>query len=536
MVRDIFPIISTFLQMQHTAFDARRLALLLYSHHDSFSVNNVTDAFDDLQLPNAALEVTTEHLPSLTLPVLSVLRLNNRPEFVILTKLEKEAVYIIDENCTHRTLSNIDFQAIWHQVVIIANPTHRKKRSFRPLQYISSIPVLLATSIFLIGVTAPTLQLFLYNLLSLAGVCISVAIFLTENGQSSFLNRFCEGNHVSCHSVLNSAGARLFGSIKLTDASLLYFTTLFITGFLAQHLFTPLERIISTGALLIVPYSVYYQARILKKWCPLCLGIVSVLILQAIVAWMDGSAFVYPSAKIILYIIATATLLAGLGILLQQQFRTAQSAVRFEEEALGFKRNYELFMAAYDKGPHLPVEGFQSPIAYGDPQSPVQLIVVSNPLCKPCAETHRFITQLMQQLPGQLYVQYVFYCEPADEQDQRTKIARRLTALCRQLPPEHQEQLLNHWYEHHKITPAYENSTTTHFNDTDRTNKTISLFHQFRMRLQIHIAPTLILNGKRLPTGYYPDCLPWVLPYCVDRLPVVTATDTNFFLQEKQLQ
>ena len=81
MKRNLYPIISTFLKLQHTTFEPRRLALLLRSHPDPFSINNITDAFDQLQLPNAALEITIEHLPSLSLPVVSVLQSNNRLEF-----------------------------------------------------------------------------------------------------------------------------------------------------------------------------------------------------------------------------------------------------------------------------------------------------------------------------------------------------------------------------------------------------------------------------------------------------------------------
>ena len=538
MVRTLYPIVSTFVQLHHTVFDKRQLRLLLDTHPDFISLNNITDAIDHLQLPNRALEINIDQLTSLPLPLLSMLHLNNRAEFVVLTNIEKESVAIINEQQEQVTISQTAFRAAWQSVVVLVEVSEdRKKRSFRPLQYISSPPVLLVTAMLLAAVTTVNLPVFFYNLLSLTGLCISMAIFLTAHGRSTVLNRFCSGSgRISCQSVFESKGAHLFGRLPLADTSLLYFATLFMTSLFVQNAFASLAWIVSAAALLIVPYSIYYQAKVVKKWCPLCLGIVTILILQAVFTWTSGFVFVYPVMKAVLSMAVTATALTGLGALAKQQFQTVQNAQRFEEEALAFKRNYELFMAAYDKQPLLPVTGFQSPVAYGDPQAPVQLIVVSNPLCRPCAETHHIITQLIKLLPGQLCIQYVFYCNPADDQDQRTRITRRLTALCSQLPPAQQQQVLDHWYEQHTIQPAYANALTTHLNDTDRTNKTISLFYQFRTRLQIHVSPTLILNGRRLPAGYYPDCLPWVLPYCADRLPVVTAVNTNFFLQEKQLQ
>jgi hypothetical protein len=143
---------------------------------------------------------------------------------------------------------------------------------------------------------------------------------------------------------------------------------------------------------------------------------------------------------------------------------------------------------------------------------------------------------MMRQLPGQLYVQYVFHCNAADEHDQRTIIARRLISLCRELPQQQRHELLDHWYEHHKITAVNVEKESAGFNNSDYAGNIISLFHQFRTSLHIHISPVIILNGKQLPPGYYPDCLPWVLPYCADRLPAVNTTNSNFFLQEKQLQ
>ena len=71
------------------------------------------------------------------------------------------------------------------------------------------------------------------------------------------------------------------------DASLLYFTAQFI-AYLLGLFYAPLLQTIPLFAfagIFVISWSIYTQAVKLKEWCALCLAIVTVLFLQAIIAF-----------------------------------------------------------------------------------------------------------------------------------------------------------------------------------------------------------------------------------------------------------
>src|SRR5690606_14479983 len=83
----------------------------------------------------------------------------------------------------------------------------------------------------------------------------------------------------NCNDVINSKGGNITKEVSLADASLLYFLILLISYIFWQNNFA------ITGLLLLgIPvgvFSLYYQGVVLKKWCPLCIGIVIILGLSA---------------------------------------------------------------------------------------------------------------------------------------------------------------------------------------------------------------------------------------------------------------
>src|SRR5690606_15787424 len=82
----------------------------------------------------------------------------------------------------------------------------------------------------------------------------------------------------------NSEASYLWGWISWADAGLIYFASsllILITSLLSE----PALGLLSWLSLFTLPYcifSIYYQGVKLKKWCPLCLGTVAVLLISFI--------------------------------------------------------------------------------------------------------------------------------------------------------------------------------------------------------------------------------------------------------------
>ena len=98
----------------------------------------------------------------------------------------------------------------------------------------------------------------------------------------SFTDKLCHLNKATnCNTVLNDKASKVFGWFGWADAGFIYFTgwlLFLVQGFNGQGL-----SIIGYFIGIILPYplfSIYYQGFVLKKWCPMCLGVQFILILS----------------------------------------------------------------------------------------------------------------------------------------------------------------------------------------------------------------------------------------------------------------
>src|SRR5690606_2031974 len=101
---------------------------------------------------------------------------------------------------------------------------------------------------------------------------------------SSVSNQFCSMTPNSdCSQIINSNKGSI-ASLKLSDLSIWFFCSQFICLciFSLANLDTFLSILFITliGTIPLTLYSVYFQLKIEKKWCPICLGIISVIYLE----------------------------------------------------------------------------------------------------------------------------------------------------------------------------------------------------------------------------------------------------------------
>lgn len=135
----------------------------------------------------------------------------------------------------------------------------------------------------------------IYSLLHVIGLTLSLLLFARQMGYSNKItDSICSGGSkkANCNSVLNSAGGSLFGIITWSEIGLIYFFTLLVGKLiLGYEDISFILAFIATISLPYVFYSLFYQWRVVKSWCPLCLGVQFVLLAQfvvAIVLW-DGT-------------------------------------------------------------------------------------------------------------------------------------------------------------------------------------------------------------------------------------------------------
>lgn len=233
-------------------------------------------------------------------------------------------------------------------LVILFPKGKQKKKSLKKNWLLFMLVIMLTFTIHLL---TGLWNLIFFNLLSLVGVYISYEIFKEKFGDaSSVLSNICgkndsQTNSSSCEKIIFNDKTNFIG-FKLSDISLLYFTSLAAAGLLLQDV-QGVFFWISLLATSVILYSLYIQILIEKALCRICALIILILIGQAVIVIFTFSR----TSKMaeILYI-AMVFLLFFLGIKYINNVLTEKQKYKNEaKNSLRFKRNFEIFKFLLNK-------------------------------------------------------------------------------------------------------------------------------------------------------------------------------------------
>lgn len=233
-------------------------------------------------------------------------------------------------------------------------------------------------------------------ILSFAGIFICYNLFMLEkmNSQDSLLvKKFCTNTaeKVSCQKVLFSKGAKLFGMISMTDIGAVYFATLFLftVHALLNDQYNNATGLLFWLAVIPLPYtifSLYYQFRVVKKVCVLCL-------LTQLLLWIQFSYFAFISTPQNIFSFNVTSLLNFLLLLLivtGLYFLVVLYAVYSKQAAALFlennryKMDKDLFGITVEQQPAIQQPDLPGMLILGNPGAAAALTAILSPSCSPC--------------------------------------------------------------------------------------------------------------------------------------------------------
>lgn len=221
--------------------------------------------------------------------------------------------------------------------------------------------------------------------------------------------KLCSFNKkTDCNSLLSSSAATLFGVVSLAEIGFFYFV-----GGLLYLLFSPhnlfIFNILAYFSLLFVLWSVWYQWKIAKVWCPLCLGVAAVLVMESLITSpltpeggiLDTVTSVPPSG---------ARGLVALGLLLaiyfwfKPFFISANQVPVLQKNLASFKQNIDIFTSLLQTQKSIDLTTVPQDNVLGEVDAPVSLVFVTNPSCKPCQLAKPKVDALLAQFGEELKV------------------------------------------------------------------------------------------------------------------------------------
>ena len=469
----------------------------LLCHPDYPSVAAITDVLDELGIDNAAMVIDKERIKEELPPFLACDSANG-------------GTFIIVKNSEVQLRPESDFGKIWNGIAIFAakpekwNNAENERWLFkeRKLRYQIAVPIVL-----LVALTAGCLiNHFSWQIASLLfsvllGLGVVILIVLKELGFNNELTeQFCKaGKNIDCDFVMQFKGGRLGKWINWADAGIIYFSSfLFLLTSPSSTNF--LLAVLSVFAIPFTFYSLYYQWQVVKKWCTLCLIIVAVLWLQFALLLPSLAMFNATSIGVnevaLVFFILTALAIVWM-LIVKPSFNQNKELIEQNYSLQRFKNRPDVFMALLGqqrKATTLPFEGV---IQLGNPTAPLQITVVCNPYCNPCAKTHELLDEISEK--NNVGLSICFYT-PENKEDKRTKAVIYLLQLLSSTDKDYKRQLLRDWYSTMDIEAYRIRYPLPECRDVD---SQLREFTQWAKENDIKFTPTIFLNGCEMPRQYY---------------------------------
>lgn len=341
----------------------------------------------------------------------------------------------------------------------------------------------------------------IFNILSLAGVYISLEIFNQKFGNTStVIGSICRAPAAtqttnSCDKIIKQDKTSILG-LKFSDFSLIYFTGLAILG-----LFLPATAYIVKGftfvSILAIGYSLYIQAFVEKTFCRICLLIISILVGQLIISAFFFQNLVFGVEALLLTIILWALIFSAViyfNTLLAQkeELQTANA------KNLRFKRNYELFKSQLLEKEKIEFQDTQT-FSVGKKDARLRISIVSNPYCGFCKDAHKLAEGLLEKYPDDVSLQMRFNYTLDRSHDKYNLLISDLTHIYNNKTEKEFLHAVEEWFETKDESKI--NALSGGVPTSENLNPLIAMTME-NSNAGLTFTPILIINGYQFPDKY----------------------------------
>ena len=439
--------------------------------------------------------------------------------FMLIDAVSKDVVNYYDDNGKISQMRAGEFRVRYRGVVLLAELTdktaglnpeealqdEKRKAIIKFAKYGSVISLyLLLTTSGLLDNGGNNVRSYLgLDVVCASGLLISLSLYLLKiNKNMPWLKSVCGiGKKVSCDAVLQSVSSQIMG-INWSIIGFCYFAGMLL--FLLFPFISVNERlataaIISIGAGAYIPYSIYYQWRVVKQWCTLCLCILAVLLANATIGLaviLNFSLHInnYPAwfLAVAIAVLTPVLIVNSITPLLEAQksLRVYKSAYR------RLQYHPEVFTAMLKNQTEIATGYERLGLTMGNPEAKNVIVKVCNPFCGPCAKAHGKIEELLQK-KSDVKLRIVF--APTGGQ-QSPLVIRHLLSLARSGRDNVLHEALSAWYNGDKQYASFAKRFPV---DLDpETLAEVNDMEQWCKKANITSTPTFFVNGYQLPYDY----------------------------------
>lgn len=475
--------------------------------HNLYGISNMLTSYN---IENIAIKTNDKTKALIELEVPYIAHVSS--DFVIVLNATKENIRYLWRN---KPISvPVDkFLDSWSGIALIAEPDadsvepgyieNRKKETYNLIRkyFLSFFCLLLMSLLFVRNNIYGSIVSSAALIVNGIGIYISVLLLFKQmHFHSDYADKICSLllHQGDCNNVLESKAAKLWGIISWSEVGLGYFVSNTIV-ILCFPEFPPYSALLNICTLPYTVWSVWYQKKIAKQWCPLCL-IVQFLLWLLLLVNIFGGYIQFPviSLNAILWTgciyILPFLIISVIVPVITDNNRMEQ--ITYEINSM--KASENIFTSLLKKEQYYQIDKSVSSILWGNPDAENTITIVTNPHCNPCAIMHNRLINLLNNTRNGYCIQYVF-----------TSFSKELESSTRLLISLYQKMdfasflvALNDWYNYGKYDK--EKFIQQYPSDIEHpiVNSEVNKHNQWTDEMKINTTPTLLFNGYRLPENY----------------------------------
>lgn len=489
----------------------------LKAHPKYPSLLSLSDILNEYQIENVCLKVDKNKISSIPVPFIAHVS-NAVNNFIYIKDVSESHVLYESSDKGERWISLEEFNNKWEGIALITarsdgagEPNYQVnflKDIFRKVtKYLSVVGFLFIALISIISN-----QFFFRKqwvpLLGL-GIVISsgfaVSLLLVQqafNISSRITKKICGiSSNTSCSDVLDSPAARIFGIVSLSEIGLLYYG-----GSLSALIFAPSFSTLlflfclSIASLPFTFFSIYYQAKILRKWCVLCLIVQLLLWLEFYTLFPFYLTFGEFDSLELLQSLSAFLTPSLIWILLRPVFQKSILASKLERKLNRFRSSGKLFTSALEEQKKVTIPTDLPRLLLSEDVSSPIITLVTNPFCEPCAKLHNEIDAVLKKTSNNVRLEIIFLTTE-DEEEPRSRVSAHLIALYMAEGSNGAHTALSKWFS--MKTLNYETWASQHRVAFRGEEMNILKMHRdWCASWQITSTPAVFFNGRSFPEMY----------------------------------
>lgn len=481
----------------------------LADHPNEESLFAISDCLNEWNVTNYAFRIdkNSDEMANLRYPFLAHYTAL-KEQFILVHSIKNGIVEVTCPDSTKSNLQEKEFLKNWSGVLLNAAPDQSSGEvGFRHVKIAElfnaiKIPLLVITVLLLLVFKFPFTNLSVCLLATkLAGIVLSgVLLMKSYNFDNRIFDNICKiSGKNGCDEILNTSASKLTKWLSWSEVGFFYFLSTFL--FL---IFEPVAinfvLLLAICTLPFICYSLLYQFKS-KKWCILCCLVQVLLALEFILAissltfshWENYAVISFP---MLLFSFAVPVLS---WTIIKPHLEKVQHLENDKRQLKAFKFNKELFQFILEKQQKYFLPPDVPSINLGLSSGKTEIIIVSNPMCAPCAKAHEKIKILLKKR-ADVNIR-IMMIVPDIPSDTRYLVARHLIAISIYQGIDIATLALTEWYSA-KFT-AYEQWASKFPTTLCEKSKAILKIHtDWCHSNKITASPTVIVSGYKLPIVY----------------------------------